>query len=101
MTPYHLVQTLGWWTPVEVAGFLVAGFALGFAHFAALWHHARELVEGGRWWRTAALAAGRFSLLIAALTLASFQGAAALLAMTLGLLFGRAIVMRRSGRIET
>ena len=100
MTLHHLVQSLGWWTPVEIAGFLVAGFALGFAHFATLWRHARELVEGSGWWRTAILAAGRFSLLIAALTLASFQGAAALLAMTLGLLFGRAVVMRRWGRIQ-
>ena len=91
-------QTFAWQASAELAGFLAAGFVLGFAHFGALWHHARQLVEGTRWWRTVTLAAARFALLLSALTLASLQGAPALLATTLGLLCGRALVMRRFGR---
>ncbi|NDW07116.1 ATP synthase subunit I [Jiella sp. 40Bstr34] len=96
---FDLAETLGQWALIEVAGFFVAGFALGFAHFGALWHHTCQLVEGRRWGLTAAIALARFALLIGALTFASLQGAAPLLAMTLGLLAGRAVVMRRFGRI--
>ncbi|MEX6508409.1 ATP synthase subunit I [Jiella sp. M17.18] len=99
MTPLPVLQSLHGPLVAEIAAFLVAGFALGFAHFGALWHHARQLVEGSLWWRTAALALARFSLLIGVLTLASLQGPGPLLAMTLGLLAGRAVVMRRFGRI--
>lgn len=99
MTLIDTAQTMDWRTPMEFFGFLAAGFALGLAHFSALWYQARRLASGTSLWRTATVAIARFALLVGALTLASLQGAPALFAVTLGLLGGRAFVMRRVGRL--
>ena len=82
-----------------LAGFSPPASLLGFVHFGALLApRAANSSRARGWWRTVGLAAARFALLLGALTLASLQGAPALLAVTLGLLGGRALVMRRVGR---
>ncbi|WP_206456181.1 N-ATPase subunit AtpR [Aurantimonas marina] len=99
MTLIDTAQMTDWRTPMELFGFLAAGFALGLAHFSALWHQARRLASGMSFWPTGAVAIARFALLVGALTLASLHGAPALFAMTIGLLGGRAFVMRRVRRL--
>lgn len=80
---------------VSLAAHLSAGIALGLAYFAALWQSARLFASGGRTAIAVALTIGRFILLGGALALASFHGALPLLVMALGVLIGRAVVMRR------
>ena len=81
--------------PALVAPAHVAvGVALGFAYFCNLWRNA-QLLTAGAPARTAAWMAGRLTLLACVLTLTSFEGATALLATGLGVLAGRAIVLRQ------
>jgi F1F0 ATPase subunit 2 len=74
---------------------LAAGIALGLLYFHGLWRNACRFAGGGRWTTTIALMIGRFALLGGLLTLASLEGALPLLAMALGILIARSVVMRR------
>jgi hypothetical protein len=82
------------WAALLALAHFALGVALGGAYFQSLWRNA-QLLAAGVPIRTAAWMAGRFTLLACALALTSFEGAAALLATGLGVLAGRAIVLRR------
>ena len=84
-----------WAMLASLAAHLAAGVALGLLYFHGLWRIARNLAGGGRVTTTIALMVGRFALLGGLLTLASLEGALPLLAMALGVLVARFVVMRR------
>lgn len=74
---------------------LAAGFALGLLYFRGLWWNARLFASGGHVTMAIALGLGRFTLLGGLLALAALEGAFPLLAMALGVLIARPLVMRR------
>jgi hypothetical protein len=82
-----------WIAPLALAHFAI-GVVLGLAYFRSLWWSA-QLLAAGAPTRTAAWMAGRLTLLACVLALTSFEGATALLATGLGVMAGRAIVLRR------
>ncbi len=84
----------GWAVLLSLTVHLAAGLALGALYFRSIWWTARRFIGGGRLTAMIAMAVARFSLLGALLTLASLEGALPLLAMALGLLVSRAVVMR-------
>jgi F1F0 ATPase subunit 2 len=86
----------GWAAFLAPAIHLAVGTALGVLHFRALWWNVRRLGGNGRVATTIALMIGRFVLLGGLLALASLEGALPLLMMALGVLIGRAIVMRHT-----
>jgi F1F0 ATPase subunit 2 len=86
----------GWAALLGLATHLAAGTALGILYFCGLWWNVRELTGDGRLMTTIVLMIGRFILLGGLLVLASLEGALPLLAMALGVLMGRFIVMRRT-----
>lgn len=93
-------QTLpAWAMAFGLAAHLVAGIGLGIAYFSAVWWNARLFALGCRTSTTLALIGGRFVLLGGLLTLASLEGALPLLAMALGVLIARPMVMRRHGQV--
>ena len=73
---------------------LLSGFLLGLLYFQCVWWNARWLASGGRVSTTVILAVGRFALLGLCLAVASLEGALPLLAMALGVLIARPMVMR-------
>lgn len=75
---------------------LAVGIALGVLYFRALWWNVRRFGGDGRVTTNVALMIGRFVLLGGLLTLASLEGALPLLMTALGVLVGRAIVMRHT-----
>jgi F1F0 ATPase subunit 2 len=79
---------------LDLAIHLAAGITLGMLYFRGLWWNVRKLAGDGRVITTVALMIGRFAMLGGLLILASLEGALPLLVMALGLLIGRAIVMR-------
>jgi F1F0 ATPase subunit 2 len=81
-----------------VIGFLV-GVALGLFHFASLRRVTALYLSGRDIWRALALQAARFAALLAVLVLLAHAGALPLLAGTLGLLVGRAIVLRQARKV--
>jgi F1F0 ATPase subunit 2 len=83
--------------PLLVALYLIAGLAVGALYFGALWWNVRRLLGEGGALAILALTLGRLALVAAALTAASFQGAAPLLAAALGVLAARRIVVRAFG----
>ena len=80
---------------LSLAAHLVAGTLLGLLYFRGLWWNARLFAAGGHATTSILLMVGRIALLGGLLTLASLEGAAHLLAMALGVLIARALVMRR------
>ena len=84
-----------WAELLSLAAFLAAGVALGMLYFHSLWWNARRIVGGDRAVLTIVLTIGRFVVLGGVLTLASLQGAAPLLMISVGLFIGRYAVMRR------
>lgn len=78
-----------------LVAYFAAGVGLGVVYFNAIWWNARLFARNGFGVAAMALVVGRFVLLGGALTLASLQGAGPLLAMALGVLVVRPIVMRR------
>jgi F1F0 ATPase subunit 2 len=82
---------------VGLAAHLTAGVALGLVYFRALWLSARFAVESGRAISALSLTVARIALIGGALTLASLEGASPLLAMALGALIARAVVVRKLG----
>jgi F1F0 ATPase subunit 2 len=86
----------GWAALLLPAVHLAVGTALGVLYFRALWWNVGRLGGDGRVTTTIALTIGRFVLLGGLLALASLEGALPLLMMALGVLIGRAIVMRHA-----
>jgi hypothetical protein len=80
---------------VVLSAHLAAGLALGVVYVLAIWKSARLLGEGGSRISVLFLTAARIALLAGSLTLASLEGATPLLAMALGTLIARAIVLRK------
>jgi F1F0 ATPase subunit 2 len=89
-----------WPIPFGLATHLAAGTALGVLHFSGLWWTIRAFADG-RVVTSIALTIGRFALLGGLLTLGSFEGAAPLLMMALGLLIARFMVVRRARKAAT
>ena len=79
----------------SIALHLAGGVGVGYVYFSVVWWNACLLAGGGptRW--AIALIPLRFVLLGGVLTLASVEGAPTLLAMALGILIARPLVMRR------
>jgi F1F0 ATPase subunit 2 len=86
----------GWAALLDLAIHLAAGIALGVLYFRGLWWNVMRLTGDGRVTTTVALMISRFVLLGGLLALASLEGALPLLMMALGVLIGRAIVMRNT-----
>ena len=86
---------------IGLASRLAAGFALGVVYFLAIWRSARQFGESGSATSVLSLTAARIALLLGALTLASFEGAPRLLAMALGALIARAVVVRKLGGVAS
>lgn len=78
--------------------FLVPGLLLGFWHFGSLRWLSRRWIEAGstRWLSLLGLQLVRLGVLGAAFFWTVRQGAPALLALALGVLIARVIVVRRS-----
>jgi hypothetical protein len=93
--PSHALALLG------LAAHAAAGFALGVVYFLALWRSARLFAEGGRAMSALSLTAARIALLGGALTWASLEGAPRLIAMALGALIARAVVVRKIGGLAS
>jgi F1F0 ATPase subunit 2 len=91
--PFHMLPV--WGMAVSLAIHLAAGIGLGIAYFSAVWWNARLFALGGRASTTIALTIGRLVVLGGLLALASLEGALPLLAMALGVLIARPLVMRR------
>jgi hypothetical protein len=86
-----------WVMAFSLIAYLAVGIAAGLIYFRSVWWNATRLARGGRVSVTIALVIGRFALLGALLTSTSLQGAPPLLAMTLGILVARPLVMCRFG----
>ncbi len=85
----------GWAMALSLAAHLAAGIGLGTVYFNAIWWNARLFARGGRASTTVILTIGRLVRLGGLLTWASRDGAPPLLAMALGVLIARPLVMRR------
>ena len=81
-----------------LAGWALAGAALGWLYFRALWWNIRLFTAPPRPALAALAGLARFAALGGALYLASRQGALPLLAASLGLPAGRAMALRRAKR---
>lgn len=77
---------------------LAAGLFAGWLYFEGVWRSARLLADGRRPALALLLGLGRLGLLAVALIAVARAGAGPLLAAALGLLAGRAAVMRRVRR---
>lgn len=86
-----------WVMAFSLGAYFAIGVAAGLLYFRSVWRNASRLARGGRVSVTVALVIGRFALLGALLTSASLQGAPPLLAMALGILVARPLIMRRYG----
>ncbi len=84
-----------WANLLGLAAHLGAGFALGIFYFRSLWWSARRFIGRGGVVAAIALMIGRLVLIGGLLTLASLEGALPLLAMALGVLMARFVVMSR------
>lgn len=84
-----------WAMAASLAAHLVAGVGLGIVYFNTIRWNARLLVAGRRAGTGIALIIIRIVLLGGLLTLASLEGAMPLLALALGVLIARPMVMRR------
>jgi len=76
---------------------LAAGIILGVLYFHTLWWNIRRFALGGRAITAIAAMIGRFMVLGGLLILASLQGALPLLVTAVGILIGRAALMRQVG----
>jgi F1F0 ATPase subunit 2 len=85
-----------WVMLADLAAHLVGGIVLGVLYFRGLWWNARLFAMAGHVSASIGLMIGRIVLLGGLLVLASLEGALPLLVMTLGVLVGRFMVMRRA-----
>ena len=83
---------------LALAAHLFTGVLLGVVYFRALWWNVQLMGHGGRTAAAIGLLIGRVALMIGLLGLASRDGALPLLLMALGVLLGRAFVVRRLRR---
>jgi F1F0 ATPase subunit 2 len=86
--------------PIVLTAHVAAGVAVGALFFHALWWNTRIIVGGGAVSTAIALTLTRFILLGGLLTLAAFEGAAPLVASSLGVFVGRFLVLRSIGKAE-
>ena len=84
-----------WAMAASLAAHLVAGTGLGIVYFSAIQWNARLLALGHHAGTGIALIIIRLVLLGGLLTLASREGAMPLLALALGVLIARPVVLRR------
>ncbi len=80
--------------PIVLAAHIAAGAGVGALFFRALWWNTRIVVGGGGVSTAIALTLSRFLLIGGLLTLAAFEGAAPLLATSLGVFVGRFFILR-------
>ncbi|MDB5998659.1 MAG: hypothetical protein JWP52_358 [Rhizobacter sp.] len=78
-----------------LAAHFAAGSCIGLVYFNGLWWTTRRLFDETSIVAVALLLVGRFAVLAALLTLASFEGAMPLLALATGVCVARVIVVRR------
>ncbi len=97
MSSYAFSGLSSWLTAFGLFVPLAVGIAAGLLYFRSVWWSARRLAGDGRVGATAVLVVGRFALLGALLIFASLRGAPPLLAMALGILVARSLIMRRLG----
>ncbi len=95
MTWFAFAHLPAWTMALSLVLHLAAGFGLGLLYFQGIWWNARLFASGDRVTTAIALGLGRFLLLGGVLTLAALEGALPLLAMGLGVLIARPLVMRR------
>jgi len=73
---------------------VTVGAGIGVLFFRALWWNTRVIVGGGGVASAIALTLSRFALLGGLLTLSALEGAAPLLAASVGVFVGRFLVLR-------
>lgn len=95
MTWLAFAHLSAWAMVLSLVLHLAAGFGLGLLYFRGVWWNVRLFASGGRVVTAIALGLGRFILLGGLLALAALEGALPLLAMALGVLVARPLVMRR------
>lgn len=95
MTWFSFAHLSAWAMAISLILHLAVGFGFGLLYFRGVWWNAQLFAAGGRVTMTIALTLGRFALLGGLLAMASLEGAPPLLAMTLGVLIARPMVMRR------
>jgi F1F0 ATPase subunit 2 len=95
MTWLTFAHLPAWAMALNLVLHLVAGFGLGLLYFRGVWWSARLFASGSRLTTAIALGLGRFILLGGLLALASLEGALPLLALALGVLIARPMIMRR------
>jgi hypothetical protein len=96
MSPVSILPPFDWISLLRLAIFALAGGIGGALYFASVWRSAKVLAASARLTKLLAPALSRFILMGLLLGLAAWQGAAPLLATTAGVLFGRAVVLRRA-----
>ena len=99
MTEFAFAHLSPWSAALSLILHLAGGFLLGLLYFRGVWRNAQRFAAGGRVAATIALGLGRFALLSGFLTLASLEGPLPLLAMALGVLIARPLVMRRLAEV--
>ena len=96
MSPASLFPPFDWIGLLRLATFAVAGGIGGALYFASVWRSAKALAASARLTKLLVPAVFRFILMGLLLGLAAWHGPAPLLTTTAGVLFGRAIVLRRA-----
>ncbi len=96
MTPLSFDDLPATATAIGLAFHLVAGILLGILYFRSVRWSADRFVGGGRTATAIAMTIGRLAVLGGLLTCASLEGALPLLAMALGILAARPMVMHRA-----
>ena len=86
-------DTLPQWA--VLAAHLAFGLVGGMAYFSTVQRSAEALAQGGSWHRAIAFGAGRLLVAGGVFALASQEGALPLLALALGFLLARPLVMHR------
>ena len=82
---------------LALSAYVAAGAVGSGLFFGGLWWSARILVAGNGAQAAVALTLGRFLLIGGLLTIAAFEGAAPLLAASIGIFIGRRHVLRSIG----
>jgi hypothetical protein len=96
MSLESLLPPFDWISLLRLATFAVAGGIGGALYFASVWRSAKALAAGARLSKLLAPILLRVILMGLLLGLSAWQGAGPLLATSAGVLFGRAIVLRRA-----
>lgn len=81
-----------------IGAHLFAGVFLGIFFFRCLWWQTQMLAGDAVAWGIVAMILGRYALLGSALVLASMTGAGMLISLTIGVLAGRQLALRKIGK---